>query len=89
MKDARIVLADEATSALDVTGAITVQRLIDTYAKDKTRIIVAHDLSTIKDADMILVMDQGQAVDLGTHEELKERCVPYQHLLRQDKEEES
>lgn len=89
LKDARIVLADEATSALDVTGAITVQRLIDTYAKGKTRIIVAHDLSTIKDADMILVMDQGQAVDLGTHEELKERCVPYQHLLRQDKEEES
>ncbi len=87
MKNARIVLADEATSALDIEGQRQIAALIDTYAKEKTRIIVAHDLATVTDADIILVLDGGRAVDIGTHDELKERCASYQHLLLIDKEE--
>lgn len=79
--DARIVLADEATSALDIHGARMIAKLIDEYAKGKTRILVSHDLSTVIDADAILVMDHGRVAGFGTHEELLRSCPPYTSLL--------
>ena len=74
LSDAGIVLADEATSALDVEGARKVARLIDEAVAGKTRVIVAHHLDTVSDADQIIVMDHGKVEDTGTHEELLRRC---------------
>ncbi len=82
LKDSEMVLADECTSALDLAGSIKIASLIDEYAADKTRIIVAHNLATIKDADRIIVIDSGKVSDVGTHEELMKRCAVYQSLLR-------
>lgn len=81
LSDARIVLADEATSALDIHGTRTVAKLIDEYAKGKTRILVSHDLSTVIDADAILVLDHGRVAGFGTHEELARICPQYIGLL--------
>ena len=87
LTDAGIVLADEATSALDITGAKRIAALIDAYAAGKTRVIVAHDLSTVRDADTILVLEKGRIVGCGTHEELKTGCPAYQSLLSAGEEE--
>lgn len=87
LTDAKIVLADEATSALDIDGSKRIAALIDEYTAGRTRIIVAHDLSTVQDADTILVLDRGQVVGCGTHEELMAGCTRYQSLLSAGKEE--
>ncbi len=87
LQDAKIVLADEATSALDTDGARRISELIDEYAADKTRIIVAHDLSTITDADQIIVLDHGKIADCGTHQELEKQCDLYRNFLNAGKEE--
>ena len=86
LQDAKIVLADEATSALDTDGARRISELIDEYAADKTRIIVAHDLSTITNADQIIVLDHGKIADCGTHQELEIRCDLYRSFLNAGKE---
>ena len=86
LQDAKIVLADEATSALDTAGARRISELIDEYAADKTRIIVAHDLSTITNADQIIVLDHGKIADCGTHQELEIRCDLYRSFLNAGKE---
>ena len=78
---AKMVLADEATSALDYEGSGRISALIDQYAAGKTRIIVAHDLSTVQDADTILVMNKGRVMGCGSHEELKNCCPEYRRLL--------
>lgn len=86
LKDADIILADEATSALDVKGAIDISELIDRHAAGKTRIIVAHDLSLVTDADSIIVIDKGKVVDQGKHEELLQRCTLYRDMFNTGKE---
>ncbi len=86
LKDADIILADEATSALDVKGAKDISELIDRHAAGKTRIIVAHDLSLVTDADSIIVIDKGKVVDLGKHEELLQRCTLYRDMFNTGKE---
>ena len=86
LKDADIILADEATSALDVKGAKDISKLIDRHAAGKTRIIVAHDLSLVTDADSIIVIDKGKVVDQGKHEELLQRCTLYRDMFNTGKE---
>lgn len=80
LKDAPILLLDEATSALDVQAEADVQKALDGLAKGRTTFVVAHRLSTIKDADFIVVMDQGKVAETGTHEELMERGRIYPKL---------
>lgn len=86
LKDAKIVLADECTSALDPDGAERISSLIDEFAAGKTRIVVAHDLATVENADRIIVLDAGRIIDTGTHAELKERCALYRSLQSEGKE---
>ena len=87
LADAKIVLADEATSTLDLDGSRRIAALIDEYAAGKTRIIVAHDLSTVRDADTILVLEKGRIVGCGTHEELETSCPGYRRLSAAGEEE--
>lgn len=70
IKDAPIVILDEATSALDNKSEAVVQQAIDNLMKDRTVLIIAHRLSTVKNADKIVVINYGEIVETGTHEEL-------------------
>eukprot|EP00592_Proboscia_alata_P015248 CAMPEP_0194397898 /NCGR_PEP_ID=MMETSP0174-20130528/125801_1 /TAXON_ID=216777 /ORGANISM="Proboscia alata, Strain PI-D3" /LENGTH=706 /DNA_ID=CAMNT_0039194129 /DNA_START=40 /DNA_END=2158 /DNA_ORIENTATION=- len=79
--DCRLLLLDEATSALDAESEHLVQEAIDRAVVGRTTIIVAHRLSTIQRADQIVVMSNHRIVDVGTHEELLERCKKYQALI--------
>ena len=81
LKDAPIVILDEATSALDNESEAIVQKAINNLMKDKTVIVIAHRLSTIKNADKIAVINEGELVELGTHDELmKIEHGQYKHL---------
>ena len=70
IKNAPIVILDEATSALDNKSEAVVQQAIDNLMKDRTVFIIAHRLSTVKNADKIVVVNYGELVETGTHEEL-------------------
>ncbi len=70
IKDAPIVILDEATSALDNKSEAVVQQAIDNLMKDRTVFIIAHRLSTVRNADKIVVVNYGEIVEIGTHDEL-------------------
>ncbi|WP_372910548.1 ABC transporter ATP-binding protein [Salinigranum sp.] len=70
LQDPEILLLDEATSAVDTETEYLIQRSLDRLAADRTTLVIAHRLSTVKGADRIVVLDEGQVVERGTHEEL-------------------
>ena len=70
LKNAPILILDEATSALDNKAEAIVQKAIDNLMQDKTVFVIAHRLSTVQNADKIVVINQGQVVEIGNHEEL-------------------
>lgn len=72
LKDPKILLLDEATSALDVESERVVQQALDRLMKERTTLVVAHRLSTIRNADRISVMQQGRIIEQGTHSSLIE-----------------
>ncbi|OIT06993.1 PREDICTED: ABC transporter B family member 11-like [Nicotiana attenuata] len=83
LKDPRILLLDEATSALDAESERVVQEALDRIMINRTTIIVAHRLSTIRNADMIAVIHRGKVVEKGTHHELlKDPEGAYSQLIR-------
>lgn len=79
-KDTKVILFDEATSALDNNSQEYIKRTIDNLVKDHTIIIVAHRLSTIQDADIIYVVDDGKIVGSGSHDELLKTNKIYKNL---------
>lgn len=79
-KGSKVILFDEATSALDNSSQDYIKRTIDNLVKDHTIVIVAHRLSTIKDADIIYVVDNGKIVSSGTHKELLKTSNIYKNL---------
>ena len=80
VKDAPILILDEATSALDSESEIEVQQAIEHLMENRTTLVIAHRLSTIRSADRICVMENGQIVEQGTHEELLLKGGRYQQL---------
>ena len=82
LRDAPVLLLDEATSALDSESERAVQKAVDALAQDRTTIVIAHRLATVKKADCILVMDHGKVVAQGTHESLMKEGELYARLAR-------
>ena len=80
LKDSPIILLDEATSSLDSESEAVIQKAIENLTKNKTTIIIAHRLSTIMNCDKILVFDNGQIVDEGSHEFLVKNSSIYKNL---------
>ncbi|MGE0503504.1 MAG: glucan ABC transporter ATP-binding protein/ permease [Rhizobiaceae bacterium] len=82
LKDAPILVLDEATSALDVETERQVKDAIDRLRLNRTTFIIAHRLTTVRDADIVIVMDQGRLVESGSFEELAQRGGRFTSLLR-------
>ena len=82
LKNSPIILLDEATSSLDTDSEEKVQAAIFNLTKDRTTIVIAHRLSTIKKADQIIVMEKGNIVEKGKHEELLKNSKVYENLYK-------
>jgi ATP-binding cassette subfamily B protein len=79
----RILILDEATSALDPDSEHIIRRNLRQIARGRTVVVVSHRLSTLTDADSIVVLERGRIVDLGRHGDLLGRCTIYRHLWSQ------
>jgi ATP-binding cassette, subfamily B, bacterial len=81
LTDPRILIIDDSTSAIDSATEDRIQRAIDKVMEGRTTLLITHRLAQIRRADRILVLQQGEIVDQGSHEELMERCTLYQRIF--------
>ena len=81
MKDAPIIILDEATANVDPENEKELMEAIQELTREKTVIMIAHRLKTVRHADQILVVDKGQIVQRGTHEELMAQDGIYRHFI--------
>ena len=80
LKKTKILILDDSTSAVDTATEAQIRKSFSTTLKDTTKLIIAQRISSVEDADRILVMDEGQIVGQGTHKELLESCETYQEI---------
>jgi len=78
--DPRILILDEATSSVDPYTELLIQKALEKIFRTRTSVVIAHRLSTVRQADMIYVLDEGRVVEQGTHQELLAKGGLYQHL---------
>jgi ATP-binding cassette subfamily C protein CydCD len=81
LKDAPILILDEATSHLDAVSEQQVRGALDLLARDRTTVVIAHRLSTVRSAERIIVLDDGAVAEIGAHAELLSRGGLYAHLV--------
>ena len=81
MKNSEILILDDSVSAVDTKTEETIINNLKRLRKDKTTILIAHRITTVKKLDKIIVMDDGQVVGYGTHEELEQTCPLYQNMV--------
>ncbi|EZH72133.1 ABC transporter ATP-binding protein [Aquimarina atlantica] len=81
-KNPKYLFFDEATSALDANNEKVIMEKLDTFFKDKTVMVIAHRLSTVKNAHQIVVLDKGKIVEVGNHESLIKEKGNYYHLVK-------
>ncbi len=82
LKNAPTLILDEATSHLDAVSEAQVRQALDSLMRDRTTVVIAHRLSTVRHADLLVVLDRGRLVELGTHGELVARNGLYARLIR-------
>jgi ATP-binding cassette subfamily C protein CydCD len=81
LKDASIVILDEATSHLDAVSEQAVREALERLARDRTTVVIAHRLSTVRNAERIVVLEDGRLVETGSHADLLDRGGLYAHLV--------
>jgi len=81
-KNPKFLFFDEATSALDANNEKVIMEKLNTFFSDKTAVVIAHRLSTVKNAHQIVVLDKGKIIEKGTHEELIKLKGSYHHLVK-------
>jgi len=81
LKDAPILILDEATSHLDAVSEQAVRGALALLARNRTTVVIAHRLSTVRDAQLILVLEDGRLVESGSHRELLDKGGLYAHLI--------
>ncbi|WP_241740883.1 ABC transporter ATP-binding protein [Streptomyces sp. L2] len=82
LTDASVVLLDEPTSQLDSINENRLREVVDRLSRDRAVVVVAHRISTVRQAHRIVVLDEGRCLDAGTHDELLDRCGTYAELVR-------
>ena len=81
LKDAPVLILDEATSHLDAVSEAAVRHALEQLMSDRTTVVIAHRLSTVRNADRIVVLDQGRVIESGNHEQLLEKGGMYRQLV--------
>jgi len=81
-KNPEFIFFDEATNALDATNERTIMNNLNHFMTNRTAVVVAHRLSTVKNADQIVVLDRGQIVEIGNHKSLVSKKGNYYHLVK-------
>jgi subfamily B ATP-binding cassette protein MsbA len=89
LKNAPVLILDEATSSLDTKSERRIQEALEQLMADRTTLVIAHRLSTVENADQIIVLDQGSIIESGTHKELLETKGHYEGLYRMQFRDES
>ena len=88
IKESNILILDNSVSAVDTKTEEIILKQLRNTRKGRTTIIIAHRVSTIKDLDKVVVMDDGKIIDVGTHKELLTRCKLYKEIVERQKLEE-
>lgn len=88
LKKPKILILDDSTSAVDTATEAEIRKSFTTSLKDTTKLIIAQRISSVESADRILVMEEGEIVGQGTHEELIRNCEEYQEIYYSQKDKE-